>query len=254
MADKSGIQWTNATWNPWQGCTPKSEGCANCYMYSQKRRWGQDPTTIVRSSKATFYAPLKKLKGPLVFTCSWSDFFIENADEWRPEAWEIIAKTPHLTYQILTKRPELVQKRLPEDWGDGYPNVWLGVTTENQERADERIPLLVDIPAKVRFISAEPLLEEINLQDYLSIDSYYDNQIDWIIAGGESGSKHRECKASWIRSLRDQSLSFKVPFFFKQWGGHTSKANGRLLDDVEHSDFPAIFQAQQYLSTCPDNV
>src|SRR5215472_9745754 len=128
MGGATGIEWTDATWNPWMGCRKVSPACAHCYMFSDQRRYGHDPG-VIRRSKTTFDAPLRwPTEEKLVFTCSWSDWFIEDADEWRPEAWEVIRQTPHLTYQILTKRPELIADRLPADWGRGWPNVWLGVS------------------------------------------------------------------------------------------------------------------------------
>src|SRR3990167_3278580 len=146
---QSKIEWTNDTWNPWHGCTKVSEGCKNCYMYRDKKRYGQDGSKIVRASNKIFVLP-RLLKGPLVFTCSWSDFFIKDADSWRVEAWEIIKYTPNLTYQILTKRPERIKYNLPPDWP--YKNVWLGVSVENNLHRD-RMDILRDIPAKVRFVS-----------------------------------------------------------------------------------------------------
>ena len=129
MGENSGIAWTNHTWNPWQGCHKVSAGCENCYMEREKLRYGQDPHVVKRSARQTFNLPLR-LDSGRVFTCSWSDFFIAEADEWRPEAWEIIRRTPHLIYQILTKRPERIAQCLPPDWGDGWKNVWGGVTVE----------------------------------------------------------------------------------------------------------------------------
>src|SRR3990167_11527130 len=109
MSDKTHINWTEATWNPWHGCIKVSPGCKNCYMYREKNRYGQDPAVVVRSKPATFNAPLKWKEPARVFTCSWSDFFIKQADPWRDEAWDIIYQTPHLTYLILTKRPERIE-------------------------------------------------------------------------------------------------------------------------------------------------
>src|ERR1700761_9152752 len=117
MGETTGIQWTNKSWNPWQGCRKVSAGCKFCYMFREKEKYGQNGSRIVRS-KTTFTAPLKWKDPSLVFTCSWSDFFIEEADEWRQEAWDIIKATPHLTYQILTKRPERIGMCLPADWGN----------------------------------------------------------------------------------------------------------------------------------------
>lgn len=116
MGKNSGIEWTDHTWNPWQGCLKVSPGCKQCYMYRDKKRYGQDPMVVVRSKPGTFRKPLQWKQPAKVFTCSWSDFFIEQADNWIDDAWNIIRQTPHLTYQILTKRPENIKDRLPEDW------------------------------------------------------------------------------------------------------------------------------------------
>lgn len=236
MGTESGIQWTNHTYNPWHGCIKVSEGCKFCYMYRDKERYGQDPTTVLRS-KTNFRAPLKWKEPALVFTCSWSDFFIKEADEWRDEAWAIIKATPHLTYQILTKRIDRVRECLPKDWGNnGYPNVWLGVSVENQERADERIPALMGIPAVVRFLSCEPLLAPLNLRDY--IYGYHESPLHWIIIGGESGHetgkyRYRECDAEWIMSIISQCAG-SVPVFVKQLG--TFLAKKMFLKDSHGGD------------------
>jgi len=125
-------------------------------MFRDQRRWGLDPEIVVRN-KTTFNDPLKWKDPALVFTCSWSDWFIQDADVWRDEAWRMIRATPHLTYQILTKRPKLIPERLPADWGDGYPNVWLGVSVESRDWVG-RLDDLARIPATVRFVSYEPAL------------------------------------------------------------------------------------------------
>lgn len=215
MGEATGIEWTSATWNPWMGCAKVSPGCAHCYMFTEQRRYGNDPE-IVRRSKTKFAEPLKweaqaRATGESrdVFTCSWSDFFIEAADDWRSSAWDVIRATPHLTYQVLTKRPELVIDRLPPDWGDGWSHVWLGVSIENR-RFVHRADLLRAIPAAVRFISAEPLLGPLQ---GLNLDG-----IDWLIAGGESGPRARDCNPDWVRELRDRCNAEGVAFFFKQWG------------------------------------
>lgn len=197
MGYNSKIEWTQATWNCWQGCHKVSAGCANCYMYRDKERFGQDPSTVIRS-KTTFDQPLKWSEPRLIFVCSWSDFFIKEADPWRDEAWDIIRQTPKHTYQILTKRPERILSCLPNDWDNGWSNVWLGISAENQEMADKRIPILAQIPAKVRFLSLEPLLNSI----YLGFDGIapktwgygyqpISNLIHQVIVGGESGPNAR---------------------------------------------------------------
>jgi protein gp37 len=175
------IGWTDATWNPWIGCEHVSTGCDNCYMFSDMRRYGQNPEVVRRTMSATFNAPLKWVRKnseiQRVFTCSWSDFFITDADEWRSEAWEIIRRTPQLTYQILTKRPVLIQRRLPADWGEGWPNCWLGVTMESRDYL-ERLNVLRRVPAAIRFASFEPVQENLGDIDLTGIH--------WAIIGGES--------------------------------------------------------------------
>ncbi len=236
MGLETEITWTNDTWNPFQGCHKVSAACKNCYMYRDKKRYGQDASTVIRSKPATFNSPLKKLKGPFVFTCSWSDFFIEEADPWREDAWDIIRRTPQLTYQVLTKRPQRIKECLPEDWGNGWKNVWLGVTVENNDEL-RRVNELSKIPAEIRFISAEPLLENLDLE----IDPMVN--IDWVITGGESGPGWRQSDPDWFRNVRDWCNDNSVPFFHKQNGG-TKKENGvaggHLLDGKIWSQFPNV--------------
>lgn len=230
MGETSAIQWTQATWNPWHGCKKVSEGCKFCYMYRDKERYGQDPTSVLRS-KTKFNDPLKWKEPKIIFTCSWSDWFIDEADEWRPEAWKIIKSTPHHTYQILTKRPERIADHLPPDWGFGYPNVWLGVSVENQERIS-RILVLSKIPAVIKFISAEPLLGPLDLP--------LDDKIDWIIVGGESGNDkgkygYRSCNIEWIKEIIEQGRAATLPVFVKQLG--TSLAYQQGLKDSHGGDW-----------------
>ncbi len=162
MGITRGISWTDATWNPWRGCKKVSAGCKNCYMFRDAERYGKDPNQIVRS-RTTFEDPLKWPTGRKVFVCSWSDFCLREADPWRADAWEVMRRSPQHTFQICTKRPERLPACLPHDWGDGWPNVWLGVTAENQEMAVKRIPVLAQIPARVRWVSVEPMLEYFDL-------------------------------------------------------------------------------------------
>ncbi|MBK8810669.1 MAG: DUF5131 family protein [Acidobacteria bacterium] len=253
MGFNSKIEWTRHTWNPFQGCRKISEGCKNCYMYADKRRYGQDPATVVRSKNATFRKPLvwhkeitreTPLADRLVFTASWSDWFIEENDAHRADAWEIIRQTPGLVYQILTKRADRIAECLPDDWGDGYPNVWLGVSVENQKAADERIPHLLETPAAIRFLSCEPLLEGIDLAKALPgrLNVHWTGHadenprsewgIDWVIVGGESGPNARPCHVEWIRSIVSQCRNAGVPAFVKQLG---SNCYSDLSDDGNES-------------------
>ena len=185
-------------------------------MFREKKRYGQDPNVVVRS-KTTFTAPLKWKDPARVFTCSWSDWFIEEADAWRDEAWAIIERTPHLTYQILTKRPERIAGRLP--WTDTpWSNVWLGVSAEDQATFNARWPILRRTPAATRFLSLEPLLGGIDLQPALY--EYLDHWVwpQWIITGGESGPDARPSHPGWFRAIRDHAVGAGIPFHFKQWG------------------------------------
>ncbi len=263
MAQNSAIVWTNHSWNPWYGCHKVSQGCKHCYMFRDMKKYGKNPDVVVRS-KTTFNDPYKwAKKGPAkVFTCSWSDFFIEEADEWRDEAWQVIKDTPVLTYQILTKRPERIAEHLPADWNTGYSNVWLGVSVENQEAANKRIPKLLLNKAHIHFISAEPLLDFVNLKQIVirhspekkaildaligfgiripsAVDDtgFLSEHIDWVIVGGESGPDYREMKAEWARGIRDQCVASGVPLLFKQWGGLRPGGN-RELDGVVWDEYP----------------
>ena len=224
MGVKTGIQWTDATWNPWVGCLKVSPGCKNCYMYRDQERFGKDPRDIHRTAKATFQAPLNWKEAKRVFTCSFSDFFIEQADEWRPDAWKIIKDTPHLTYQILTKRVRNIEDRLPKDWGSGYRNVWLGVSVESESYA-WRLAYLQGIPAWKRFVSYEPALGEVDWEAWLQppIEKY--EQIDWVISGGESGPNFREAKMAWFDKLATVCKRYGIPHFHTQHGG-TKKEDG----------------------------
>lgn len=212
MGIKTDIPWCAATWNCWQGCHKVSEGCKNCYMFRDKKRYGDDGNVVVRSGDDTFFSPLKwdrnyKLKpGAFVFVCSWSDFFIAEADPWRDEAFEIMDDTPY-TYLVLTKRPERIR---PGSLNE-HRNVWLGVSTENQEMYDHRWSRLHDIAATRHFISWEPALGPLNLtrrtKSFLP---------QWVIAGCESGPFRRPSDVDDIRSVRDQCVELGIPFFLKQ--------------------------------------
>jgi protein gp37 len=203
-------------------------------MFAWAKRAGLDPQAVTRTK--TWRDPLRWQRAAAngdprkkVFTCSLSDWFHEDADPWRDEAWEVIRSCPDLVFQILTKRPENIASRLPADWGAGYPNVWLGVSVENRRHGLPRIPLLRAIPAAIRFLSIEPLLEDLG-----SIDL---GGIDWVIVGGESGSGWRRMDHAWARAIRDQCRAARVLFFFKQSAG-SKPETGTLLDGQEHREIP----------------
>ncbi len=233
MTVNSNIEWTDNTWNPWRGCLKVSPGCAQCYMYREQLRYGNDPRVVVRASPATFKVPLKWTNPLKVFTCSWSDFFIEQADAWRDEAWDIIRSTPHLTYQILTKRPENIKDMLPDDWGGGWPNVWLGVSVETPKYL-WRIEGLSEIEAVVRFVSYEPALAAVDFTAYTPV-------LKWIISGGESGYHPRPANQNWFRAVRDMCARYGVAYFHKQNGGSRKidgSYGGHLIDGQEYRQFP----------------
>ena len=217
MGETTKIQWTNATWNPWYGCKKVSPGCDNCYMSAWAARAGKNPEVVTRS-KTKFRDPLRWHNPGLVFTCSLSDFFIPEADGWRDEAWGIIQNTPHLTYQILTKRPGRMATRLP--WGADerpWPNVWLGVSVENADYL-WRIKKLQEVNCSLRFLSLEPLLGPI---PNLPLEG-----IGWVIVGGESGGKARPMDVEWARDILAQCKAAEVPCFVKQLGAYNDSACG----------------------------
>ena len=225
MAKDSKIEWTHHTFNPWWGCAKISPACLNCYAESWAKRVGSNVWGA--SSQRRFFSeqhwsePLKwnreaQLDGNRrrVFCASMADVFERRADlkQWRVRLWELIEKTPMLDWLLLTKRPQNISKMVP--WGTSWPdNVWLGTTVENQHWVKKRLPYLVGNSAKVKFLSCEPLLSEIDLSEWMK-----DGLINWVIAGGESGQGSRPMSPQWVRSLRDQCLHYDVAFHFKQWG------------------------------------
>jgi protein gp37 len=235
MADKTNIGWTERTWNPWYGCHKVSPGCKNCYMFRELLAYGGEPN-MVKQSKTKFNDPLRwqrRLDGTgkaqMVFTCSWSDWFIEEADPWRGEAWAIIRRCPNLTFQVLTKRPERILAHLPADWGGSYPNVWLGVSIENNDHA-WRADYLRQAPAVVRFVSYEPALGPLGA---LALDGLH-----WVIYGGESGPGFRPENKQWARDMRDRCRAAGVTFFHKQSAGPFPE-RGFELDGEVLKAFPA---------------
>lgn len=257
MAKNTKIEWADHTWNPFYGCTKVSAGCKNCYAERDMKRFGKDFNTITRS-KTTFNAPLKWHEPARVFVCSWGDFFHEDVPvEWRRDAWEIMFHAREHTFLILTKRPENMDAMLPAGWTEGMwkhqRNVWFGVTVENQVLANERIPLLLRIPAAKRFVSAEPMLGPVNIAPNWFVHSpehsaghiYKANVpgISWVIVGGESGPNCRPINSEWVIDIRNQCLATDMKFFFKQWGGKRKDPDGtwggRMLEGREWSEFPA---------------
>lgn len=228
MSTKTGIEWTDATWNPWIGCHRVSPACAHCYMFRERERYRQNPNRITRTSPDTFNAPLRWKEPKRIFTCSWSDFFIEESIPWRVDAYHIMLATPQHTYQILTKRPQCINEIEWPILGMSR-NIWTGVSVENA-RFYWRIEALRNISPNLLFLSIEPLLGP--MPD-LPLDG-----VGWVIVGGESGPKFRPLNLDWVRQIRDRCVSAGVPFFFKQHSGLNPKGLGRLLDGREWSEYP----------------
>lgn len=333
MADKTGIEWTDATWNPIRGCSRVSEGCRNCYaetvagrfsgpglpyegLIAKGGQWNGNITLV----PGLLDQPLRWRRPRRIFVNSMSDLFHENVpDDFIDKVFAVMALAPQHTFQVLTKRPDRMLEYLTKrtdptgvlpvrfasaefsskagystyPWRFPLPNVWLGVSAEDQKTADERIPLLLQTPAAVRWISAEPMLGPINLEMYF--EQWPDHNgvrvvqgypgLDWVVVGGESGSEARPMHPDWASSLRDQCKDADVPFLFKQWGewlpvdcpweqdspaplannerwmnadgGHGfhgkqvwrmrrlgKKRTGRLLDGVQHDEYPKSAAAQ----------
>lgn len=237
MAERSGIEWTEATWNPVTGCSKVSPGCAYCYAEALSLRFGWSTGGWTPANAAEnvilhperLELPLRWRRPRLVFVNSMSDLFHELvAFEFIDQVFEIMRQAERHTFQLLTKRHERLAELATElDWP---PNLWMGVSIENARWA-ERADALRTVPAAVRFISAEPLLGSLRTIDLTGID--------WLIAGGESGMRRRPLELEWVRELRDRCAEADVAFFFKQVGGRTPKAGGRLLDGREWSELPA---------------
>ena len=227
MALKSAIEWTDATWNPVTGCTKVSPGCAHCYAETITLRFKRGGPFL--PGKTTIKLHPDRLRLPLtwkaprhIFVNSMSDLFHDEVPLWYiRQVFEVMCEAQTHIFQVLTKRHERLQELAPRlDWPS---NVWIGVSVENQYWADRRIPALLEVPANVRFLSIEPLLKSTDIKAFLK-------EIQWVIVGGESGAKARPLLPEWVRLIRDDCCAAKVPFFFKQWGGKTSKSGGRTLD------------------------
>lgn len=215
------------TWNPWHGCRKISEGCRNCYVFRIDNHYDRDGSKIEKTGN--FNLPVKRNRNKeyklaphqIIYTCLTSDFFLEDADEWRKEAWRIIRERPDLHFSIITKRIGRFPVSLPSDWGAGYDNVSIYCTVENQARADARLPILKELPIRHKGIICEPLL------GYVDISNYLDGSIEMVIVGGESGVNARICCYEWVLHIREQCLKKNTPFRFKQTGMYFQK-EGRL--------------------------
>jgi protein gp37 len=235
MADRSRIEWTHATWNPVTGCSKVSPGCAHCYAETFAERFRGVPGHPYEQGfdlklwPDRLELPLTWRRSRLIFVNSMSDLFHESVpDTFIRQVFGTMAKAEWHTFQVLTKRHERLERLAPDlEWPD---NVWMGVSIENR-RWVKRADSLRAVKAAVRFISAEPLLGPLEGLDLAGIQ--------WLIAGGESGPRHRPVHIEWIRDLRERCQMADVPFFFKQWGGRTSKIGGRELDGQEWNGMPS---------------
>jgi len=257
------IYWCDSTHNTHIGCQEVSEGCDNCYARIQSERWHQatwgDPKSTIRvvTKDANWRKPViwnkrvaegdtnwndKTWRAPvrpntlrrLVFTNSLSDIFEHTAqlDPVRLRLWKLVEETPYLDWLLLTKRPQNVRRMIPQSWlQNPQPNVWLGTSVELQKYAETRIPYLLNVPAVVHFISAEPLLGPLNLRKWQW-------GLDWVITGGESGAHHRPLDLDWVGDIDQQCRDARIAHFFKQVGGRTHAEGGCLLDGVEVKEFP----------------
>lgn len=265
MSENSKIEWTHHTFNPWWGCAKVSPGCDHCYAEALGNRfgtrWGVDAARRVFGEQH-WRDPLKwNAKAAAaherhrVFCSSMADIFDKNSPPGaREHVWQLIRATPHLNWLLLSKRIGNAERMLPGDWGSGYPNAWLGISVVNQAEAARDIPKLLGTPARIRFLSMEPLLEQVDIAPWLQPrPASHSNVIDWIIVGGESGPKARPLDPGWVRSLREQCAEAGTAFFFKQWGEFIptesitappamhragKKTAGRLLDGRTYDNIP----------------
>lgn len=222
-------------WNPWHGCSKISPGCLNCYVYRRDAEFGKDSRVVTKTN--SFSLPIKKSRtgeykipgGETVYACMTSDFFLEEADPWRAEAWSMIRERRDLDFCIITKRIHRFMSELPPDWGEGYENVTICCTCENQDRADYRLPIFLGLPIRRREIIHEPMLEEIHIEPYLAA-----GKIEAVTCGGESGPEARICDFSWVLETRRQCMEADVPFYFKQTGARFKK-DGRIYR-IERKD------------------
>ena len=207
-------------WNPWHGCHKITPGCANCYVYRRDESIGKDASIV--SKTGDFNLPIKKNRQGeykltadegVVYTCMTSDFFLEDADNWRTECWDMIRERRDLLFYIITKRIDRFIDCIPDDWGEGWEHVTICCTCENQEMADYRLPIFLRLPIKHREVICEPMLEKIDMEKYL-----FTGQIEHVTCGGESGNNARKCDFSWIQDVRRHCIRCGVPFYFKQTG------------------------------------
>lgn len=236
MAQGSSIEWTEATWNPVTGCTKVSAGCKHCYAERMAKRLKAMGLPQYRNGfKLTLQPqalelPLKWRQPRRIFVNSMSDLFHKDVPlEFIRQVFDVMNRCPQHTFQILTKRPEIAAEFAPKiEW---TPNIWMGTSVED-ERALRRLVYLRKVPARVRFLSCEPLLGPLR--------GLRLRGIHWVIVGGESGPKARPMETDWVRGIRDRCVHNQVPFFFKQWGGVQKCRTGRMLDGDQWDELPVL--------------
>jgi protein gp37 len=235
------ISRRSVTWNPWHGCHRVSEGCRNCFMFAGDGKRGVEDSNVVRRSKTQFDLPLKKdrsgrylYRDCVIGTCMTSDFFIEEADEWRDEVWEIIRRRKDCTFMMTTKRPQRIMDCLPSDWGDGYPNVRFAVSTENQRAWDERIPILCSVPVRYRDVFMSPMIGPIDTDPLLD-----EGGIDCIYVGGEYGPGSRVCDYDWVLKVRESCIAHGVSFHWHN-SGENLIMDGKLMTGLTISQQDSI--------------
>ncbi len=213
-----------SSWNPWHGCRKISAGCFNCYVYRRDGKYEKDASSVVKNADFDLPLRLKRDKtykitseDGIVYTCFTSDFFLEEADAWRDECWKMIKRRFDLHFLIITKRIHRFSQCIPSDWGEGYPNVTICCTVENEDMARFRLPIYKKSKIQHKMIICEPLLSKINLAPYL------DNTIEEVLVGGESGNEARICNYDWVLDIREQCISAGVPFSFRQTGARLQK-------------------------------
>lgn len=219
-----------ADWNPWHGCTKLSPGCKYCYVYRQDAMYGSEIGSNLARKTAAFDLPVKRRRdgswkipsGKMVFTCFTSDFLLKDADEWRPECWKMMKIRRDCRFYFFTKRIDRFMECVPPDWGDGYDNVMVGCTVENQAMADYRMPIFKELPIKYKSVIVSPILEAVDLTPWLG-----GGDIGEVCTGGESGAEARPCDYAWILDLRRQCVDAGLPFRFHQTGARFIK-DGRL--------------------------
>lgn len=215
-------------WNPWHGCHKYSEGCKNCYMFAFDKERGVDSNIIYKTS--SYNLPLKKKKdgkykippNSIVSVCLTSDFFIEEADNWRIDAWQMMKTRKDIFFMLFTKRAERIFKCLPEDWGNGYENISINLTCENQKRIEERLPIFEMLPCLHKFLIVAPMIEKVNVEKYLNRGF-----LERVYCSGENYKNARICDYEWVQNLYEQCKSYNVDFEFFDTGNRFRK-NGKI--------------------------